>query len=500
MIIKNFIKSRQFLLIPAFTFILFTSLINCYASIHAQVDVHGSHHCNIKISNKVHSRFFGFGAQVYPGDKRAEQVIRDLKLSYIRVEIGPAWSLLKERPLIGAEQNEVNRYVERNFNIDYPDRLLHAKQIWDLADQYNLKIILNFFDIPGEWAEWREDLGRRILKDRNVIDFAKLWLGIIHYIKQRELIPDYLELANEPDGDWNGGFLPEQYDKLIRLVRNGLDNQHLNSIGIIGPGLSNLEKDGRTEQQINGLSSEGVDSIYAWSTHTWDEFHQTGDQTHRLMRSHWEKFVNTIRQRDHLLRKPIFVTEYSSGSTNFLGQSYSLSKNEQVPLAVDTHSYARRAFQNTLINLNHGANVMIFWSATGQDWDDKYNGLISKPSEGSKKRPMHGSLMTLMPYISPMSEVLDVLHDNELDMVITAVKSDKQLLVAISNPMPHEQFVDLDLSDFQIKEVVKSIRHQLDIIDTAEMNISLHEKIMQVKMPSDSTLTVIIQLNKAGKV
>ena len=487
--------SRQLFLISISTFIFFAISIKCYSSIPVNDNKQGVVHCNIKILDKIRTQFFGFGAQVQQGDNRTEQVIRDLRLSYIRTEIGPSWSLLKERPLIGAEQNEVNRYVERNFNSDFPDRLSNAKKIWNWAEQYNLKIILNFFDIPGEWVEWRNDLNRRIIKDSNVIDFGKLWLGIIHYINRYNLIPDYLELANEPDGDWNGGILPDQYDRLVRYVHNGLKEMYLDPICIIGPGLSNLEKDGQTENQINGLSIEGAKSIYAWSTHAWDEWHkQSIDQSHHLMRSQWQKFVYAIGQRDHLLKKPIFVTEYSSASIKFFGQSYSLSKYEQLPLAVDTHPYARRVFQNTIINLNHGANVMIFWSATGQNWDDKYNGLISKPSEGSKKRPMYKSLMTLMPYIYPMSEILDVLHDNVLDMVIAAVKSEEQLVIAISNPMPYEQFADIDLSDFQIKELKKSIRHQFDIIDTAEMNIFLHEKIMQVKMPADTTTTVIIQL------
>lgn len=448
----------------------------------------------------MRSQFFGFGAQVYPGDNRTEQVIRDLNLRYIRAEIGPSWSLLRERPLTGAKQEEVDRYVERNFNIDYPDRLSSARTVWDWAKQYDLKIILNFFDIPGEWIEWREGLKRRTLKDKNIRDFGKLWLGIIRYIKQHRLIPHYLELANEPDGDWNGAILPEQYDKLIRFVRSGLDGQHLESVGIIGPGLSNLEKDGRTEQQINGLSEEGVRSISAWSTHTWDEWHQqTNDQSHHLMRAQWNKFVYTIRQRDRLLRKPIFVTEYSSASIKFFGQSYGTYKYGRIPLAVDTHPYARRVYQNTLINLNRGANVLIIWSATGQEWDDKYNGLISRPSEGSKERPMHKSLMTLMPYISPMDQLLEVSHDDALDMVVTAVKSDDQLVIAISNPMPYEQFADIDLCDFQVMEITKSIRHQFDIIDTAAMNISLNKETMNVKMPADTTTTVIIELHEAAQ-
>ncbi len=489
-------KNLQLFVISAFVVLLFAISINCHASVPGLDHGKASAHFNIKIFDRIRSQFFGFGAQIYPDDHRAEQVIKDLNLRYVRAEIGPSWLLLKERPLIGAGQDEVNGYVERNFNIDYPDRLSSAENIWKWAAQYDLKIILNFFDIPGEWAELRKDLNRRVLKDKCVLDFGKLWLGIIHYIKQRNLIPDYLELANEPDGDWNCGILPEQYDRLIRYVRKGLDDLHLESVAIIGPGLSNLEKNGLTKQQIDGLSMEGANSIYAWSTHTWDEWHQQScDQSHNLMRSQWEKFVCAVKKRDHLLKKPIFVTEYSSASIKFFGQSYGVGKYDQGPLAVNTHPYARRVFQNTLINLNKGANVMIFWSATGQDWDDKYNGLISKPSEGSKKRPMHGSLMTLMPYISPMSEVMDVSHDDELDMVVSAVKSDEQLVVAISNPMPYEQFADIDLSAFQIKEIVKSIRHQLDIIGSAAVNILLREKIMQVKMPADTTTTVIIELS-----
>ncbi len=450
---------------------------------------------DITISKRVLHNVFGFGVQIQQDDDRAEQVIKDLKLKYVRVEIGPTWMYLEERLKSNAGQDEVNEYVERNFNIDFANRLSNAQRIWRLSKKYDFKIILNFFDIPYDWRYRSKGSKYLFLKKKNVKIFGKLWLGIINYLNKNGLKPDYLELANEPDGNWNGGIFPEQYDELIRFVRHGLDLQNLESVSIIGPGLTNLEKDEKTEMQFAALSENGVDSLSAWSTHTWDEWHQQDeDYSHNLMRAQWEKFRSIAIEKDKQLEKPIFVTEYSSASIKYFGEKLSMYKQEDVPLAVDTHSYARRVYQNTLINMNYGANVQIIWSAAGQDWDDKYNGLISKPSEGSKKRPMYGSLMTLIPYIPSMSEVLESAYEEEMDLVISTVRAGKKLVLGISNPMPYDQIADIDLSEFKIKNIEKSIKHQFDVIDSAQMNIKSKGDKLEARIPADTTTTIVISL------
>ena len=107
------------------------------------------------------------------------------------------------------------------------------------------------------------------LRTDRIDDFAEWWAGEVADLYANNIPVEYIELMNEPDsgGSWSTGITPSQYNTLVFLTRQELNDAGLENVGIVGPGLASLHPWSDPAGYINGLDADGVAAMSAWSTH-----------------------------------------------------------------------------------------------------------------------------------------------------------------------------------------------------------------------------------------
>ncbi|MEN6309764.1 MAG: hypothetical protein ABFD91_18615 [Anaerohalosphaeraceae bacterium] len=353
--------------------------------------------------------FAGFGAQVWPGDLRVESLFANLNIKYMRMCPDGC-----SNPPTDATQGQTDAYVSSEYNgTTRGSSIITSLQ---MAERLDIQVILNMFGGPSAW------LGTdRRLKADNFDDFAQLWASQVSFFTNRGLQVSYIELANEPEGDWNIYIPPADYNTVVKRVRQELDSRGLTEVGIIGPGLAYLY---HGPSWINALDSESRAALAGWSTHAWDEGWGNTDALPSYLDMRWRDYFGAaVNEADPAHAKPIIVTEYATGVRTYNGVDYGSSYTETV-------QFAQRCYENSLTLLNNGANVLCYWEAANQSWQ-------TSPMSGflrtdSSPRPVYDAMETLAPRIPDGAMVL---RRTWSDPAITATGfiGDHKLVLAFAN-------------------------------------------------------------------
>ena len=347
-------------------------------------------------------------------------------------------------------------------------------------------------------VEWMDE--NNALLPQFVDDYAALWADTVAGLAANGLTPPYIELSNEPDGNWNTYISPENYNALVKLTRVELDTRGLTDVGIVGPSLSNLDWQGGNAAWIAALDEQAVDSLAAWGSHMWDDGSLcSGGAT--CVENNWEAFGGSAIARDAAL--PRFVSEFATKENTFHGVTYPHPDSYRDYNATNTMAYAARVYENALALLNSGAHVPFIWQAVDVSWETKGWGLIDLA--GSPK-PVFYAMRTLCPAIPPGASVVE-LGDQSGGLVYGgAFVDDDRLVIGLANDSLGTQDKVLWVTGVAGVQIVNAtaclIDHHGDPAtedpDTVRLMIRPVsvgvDNRMVATLPSDSTLTIVCDL------
>ena len=407
------------------------------------------------INNTLHT-FEGFGAQIWVSSTDNNRVLTELNIKYVRVSS------------VSAAKN---------------------------AQSYGAKVVYLIWQAPSKWLD-----GNNELLTEYVDDYADYRADTIDSAYTAGLLSEYIELGNEPDGRWNTYISPANYNTLVKLVRAELDSHGFTGIGILGPGLSNLNWAGHNSTWIGALDSTAVASLAGWSTHTWDDGPLCSGGG-SCIENNWPDFGASADAQNSGLSK--FITEYATKESNYHGVSYRHPDGNKECNAANFMPYAVRVYENTLALLNNGANIPFIWQVTDQAWEKNGWGLIDL---SSTPKPVYYALQTLCPKIPVGSKVLSPPDQASSSIYSGAFIDNGRLIIGLANDSDSEQSTSIQIHGADDLSIIEAPACIIDHVgdpsavpydyDTAQvvyrdLVVNLDNSI-DITLPADSTLTIVL--------
>lgn len=440
---------------------------------------------------KTAQTFLGFGAQIWPYcshekypdlHKYRKKAIDELNIRYVRIT--------RERASIKDLQK--TRQMTDKLGVKW------IYMIWSTGRRFSEKRNLN--DIEG-FADW--------------------WLDEVQKLHADNIPIEYIELMNEPDsrGQWSTGITPDQYARLVTILRKKLDAKGFTNVGIVGPGLSSLSWS-RPAQYLNAMDANSAAAIAAWSTHTWAD--DTPDCGPLCIEKHWPKFaVGADRLNPSI---PKFVTEYSTKMRFFHGVEYPMpddygkwNDDNLYPYysSSNTVPFAARAFANTLALLNSGASVLCYWQLNDEPTEVSPPGFRDRKHKSwgiidlhGKPKPPYLALKTLYPNIPIGAKVIAQPNQRSNDLYASCLTHDNKVILAVANDKASTISTTITLKNAPAGlKVVNALAFEMSVKGNPHIGQPDKPKVTNKKLklipiadstytlnltlPQDSTITII---------
>ncbi len=421
-------------------------------------------------ASDVSHPFAGFGAQIWQGDLRAESVLTSLNMKYVRMKFGGNWN-----PPTDATQAQMDAYVASQY-----DGNMAIRNTYAFLNQHNIAVIGNYFEGPSVW------LGTgNLLKSQHLDDFARLWGSIAYYMQTHNMPIRYIEMFNEPEGNWNMYVPGSYYNTVLKLLRSELDSRGLTGVGIVGPGMAVL-KNGPS--WISSLDNDAKEALECWSTHAWDEGWWGTNALPSYLDQQWKNYfgaaVNTA-DPDH--SKWIIVTEYATGVRTYNGVVF----EDEV---TDTNQFAQRCYENSLTLINNGANILCYWEAANHSWQDPP--LYGFLRVNSSLRPVYYAFLTLAPLIPDNAMVLQKTW-NDSQISAAGFVGGHQLVMAFANSTaePVSRTVGVSGVSSLVLTSAQAFEAGAIVDKFSELSFDYQSRSMEITLAPESTLTVVAQVN-----
>lgn len=134
-------------------------------------------------------------------------------------------------------------------------------------------------------------------------DYVLFYGAVANYVKtQANISPDYFEISNEPDADWDAKISPPTYVNLLKQVYTTLVARGYVT-SLIGPGTSQFDP-AISGPYIDALDADALKVLGAFSVHGWDQVGSHGPN--------YDALKTALAAKDP--NKPVIVSEY--GLTN----------------------------------------------------------------------------------------------------------------------------------------------------------------------------------------
>lgn len=416
----------------------------------------------------------GFGGQIWMDDSRAIRIAKDQGWFIVRTPIEdkkPDGS----KPKLSKPNNSRTEYDAYWNQLNTEE----MQKLHNTLDSAGITPIYVQFGIDAVW------LSNRKFVSSYVNELAEYWVAHVVWMKKNSVTPKYIELFNEPDGDWNGFVMPSDYNSIVKAVRRILDERGCSATRIVGPGRAHFDV-GASDQWVESLDADGVQSIEAWSIHSYEWGKPEDIQNSQYVRDNWNGFLNSVKAKDPDHAKPIFLTEHATKCTIFRDRTYgSNDEPDAGNFASDTQSYAVRVFENALSFINMGANSIIVWQACDQSWDKKAWGM--EKLDGTK-RPVYYAMKLLSTAVPAGASVLKSPQSGN-GIYTAAFTTGSQMIVAFANGTDAERVVTVNINNANISflKAEAMVNGAIEPKSTIVVNNSF-----TINLPRDSTLVVTL--------
>lgn len=324
----------------------------------------------------------GIGGQIWVGDTAWEAALDALDARVVRIALNANLGSSVVTLPVDASAAEWDTWMDAHILDQSPTFLQDLLDAQDATDARGMIWIAHQWEAPPAW----ESGG--VLLPAYVDDFAAMTAALYRWLDDQGVRPEWIELCNEPDGDWNSYIAPEDYSDLVVATRIALDEAGLPDLKILGPGLAVLGGWTDPPLWVPTLSDDAVAALDGWSVHTWDDYAEDGEG-HEFLEERWQIFVDQVEARDPT--KPIIATEMGSKDTVFDGATYVTPDNSGCGAATEADGYAIRVLAHVAVALTMGADAISFWEAADQSWECSNWGMVDL--EGDSRR-YHEALAT----------------------------------------------------------------------------------------------------------
>jgi hypothetical protein len=280
------------------------------------------------------------------------------------------------------------------------------------------------------------------LIDNNLQNIANyIAAGVKHFTDTYRALPscpncysaNYVELSNEPDGNWTVGLTTAEYTELVELVYAALQSlgAPYNQTKIAGAGVSHTDWGTSVDTYTNAIlaNSTALPSLGAFLVHQYvnattgfnnnkqsvENIDPTGTSVNgygqtaaRYYFSNW--YTKPKAQAPHL---PVIVSEVGTKATKFHGITYNTPSGNytcsdhtsNTCSIADTTSWGVRMYTYMISLLAAGANAPLYWQAHDQSWELPGGGAAMVNLAGNY-RTNYTAMKPLFQYIYPNAVVL----------------------------------------------------------------------------------------------
>jgi len=333
--------------------------------------------------SKAHN-FAGLGAHIWvnPTQQDArDAAYRDLHMRFLRASVYPKVpeNLFKDHMTV----EELLDLTKANDSPEFQAHVLAAqKEISSLGAELHLVS----WEMPEPWRNDSTDHKHRRANSDHIADYANLLVARILYAKELGITPSYIEPTNEPDGDWNTQYTPEQYDALVVAARTAMDQHNLQNVKIEGPGIGLGGGTDHIANYLNAVRANGHgDMLGLVSAHDYD-VSRVGSKWPRL---------NFILPAIQAFGRPLnlYYTEFGNSSHYWGLPPYTGGvKRRSENNGVDTPDFGVTSGGDALKLMAEGANGLFIWELADETWGNGSRGVVSIKGE---RKPLYYGLQVI---------------------------------------------------------------------------------------------------------
>ncbi|MGV6875734.1 hypothetical protein ACUSIJ_23980 [Pseudochelatococcus sp. B33] len=313
------------------------------------------------------------GVQIWPEhlNNAPQAQLLALHPSVFRLTAGPGgWRRAEPLPTT-ADMAEVRRYVARQFEARHEALERQAAHLKALLARTRGKLHLILWEPPFTDSELRlrrSKDDRRVMPRSAVPVMAKFHVAVIEALQAYGLPVDAIELANEPDGDWNIRIPLRIYVELLREVRREASVQRVALPPIAGPGASSYTallgylKDPVFGQQL--LEVVDIVSVHAWDDRLNRDIRAVARETRRRL--------TAMGYHGH-----VAVTEFAPTFLDRDDRDAGRGANKRLAEArSNTDRYAAEVLRTKAVMLSLAMSPIIFWEYRDVKWGAASYGLV----------------------------------------------------------------------------------------------------------------------------
>jgi hypothetical protein len=166
----------------------------------------------------VPAPLLGLGAQIWPGDATWTAALDPLGARLVRISLNANYGSSAVDLPVDASPSEWDAWFAEHALDASPTFLSDLETSLALTDARGMAWIAHQWEAPPAW-----ETPGGVLRPEHVDDYAAMTGALMGWLADRGVEPRWIELCNEPDGDWNSYVDPTDYDALVVAVRADLD-------------------------------------------------------------------------------------------------------------------------------------------------------------------------------------------------------------------------------------------------------------------------------------
>jgi hypothetical protein len=351
-------------------------------------------------------RYAGHGFQVWVPSRTADQrallaLLESTRARYVRLSMFPN-SVLGDKAT-GRPYSALLEAIRASYlaspRAGDPAPIITLKSFVGSLKRLDVEAIAINWNAPQELRRDRALPGGKVSKQLDpgkVPAFARYISAEIRVLGEldRALLPRYVEVVNEPDGNWNTQITPEGYAQLVADLQGLFREQGLSGVGILGPGTATMRAGvPYIEKGMSVAGRQTYSGLSGISVHAWDSRSGGVDGVAGIPTG----LVRISRE----LGLPVFVTEYNEDSSKWSPPAFACGPRTPVSArctgttGYDAVGYGVAVVAQALKLISDGASALVFWEAQDQSWGRSYGALRAD----GRRKPSADALTTILPLI-----------------------------------------------------------------------------------------------------
>jgi hypothetical protein len=306
--------------------------------------------------------FLGLGTQIWmhsPSPDQEEALLRDLNIVDLRTAFGP-----KIEPGQIGDARSVEEIGRALLRVAQPLDSAIAEKFRDRLQRVGARLHFISWGMPTVWLADSAP-GHKVANPAHIQDYVNLVTAELLWNRNLGLVPQGIELTNEPGAPWSTQYVPAEYGTLVASARRTFNQYGLSQVDIEGPGtgVSNLR---RYMDAVVSLGHEKTIDLI-----TLHEYNRTAGQP-------WTApgdLASLVQALAH--GRNLVFSEFSDDEPRWSRHLYTGGPDHRGQVnGAASFDFGISALGDGLMLLNAGANGAWVWELQDQPWAKGYYGLL----------------------------------------------------------------------------------------------------------------------------